>query len=53
MWTEIIIDIKIVEISDNGKINMYLQLDSAMQFKPDEINKIKDYLITEVCKKNE
>ena len=29
------------------------QLDSAMQFKPDEINKIKDYLITEVCKENE
>ena len=32
---------------------MYLQLDSAMQFKLDEINKIKDYLITEVCKENE
>lgn len=51
MWTEIIVDIKIVEKSNNGKINMHLQLDSTMQFKLDEINKIKDYLITEVRKK--
>ena len=34
--------IKMVKPPDNGKINMYPQLDNAMSFRLDEINKLKD-----------
>ena len=31
--------------TNNGKINMYPQLDNGMQFRLNEINRIKDYSI--------
>ena len=34
-----------------GKINMYLQLEDAIQFKLDEVNKFIDYFIADICKR--
>ena len=34
-----------VEIPNNAKINMYLQLDNVMQLRLDEINKTREYFI--------
>lgn len=40
-----------VETTIRGTVNIYPQLDNLMQFKIDEINKIKDYFIAEIHKR--
>ena len=39
---------KMVETPNNAWINIYLQLDTAIQFKIDEINKPRECLITDI-----
>ena len=39
---------KMVETPNNAWINIYLQLDTAIQFKIDEINKPSECLITDI-----
>ena len=37
--------------SNNGKINLYPHLDNDIQYRPNEINRIKDSFIAEICKR--
>ena len=39
---------KMVETPNNARINIYPQLDTAIQFKIDEINKPSECLITDI-----
>ena len=43
----------IEKLINNGKTNMYSQLDNGMQFRIDEINKVKVYFIAKICEREE
>ena len=38
--------------ANNGKINIYLPSENRMQFRLNEISRIKDCFITEICERN-
>ena len=44
-------DLKHETPSNNGKINLYPHLDNDIQYRPNEINRIKDSFIAEICKR--
>ena len=37
--------------SNNGGINMYPELDTAIQFRIDKINKTREYFFAEICER--